>query len=155
RQAHRALRFLGFERFDAGLHLRPDNLSGGIGDVRRQLYELGLDPKAMVLGLHDLDTTAERRARRLWNTRALRDGYRAARRALERSERRLPELPAHEALVESFLLGGRVIRQLVLDPLLPEPLVPTTERQALVEAMCRYDRVGRACWSSFLKQATA
>ena len=55
-------------------------------------------------------------------------------------------------MVESFLLGGRVIRQIVLDPLLPEPLVPTQERTALVEALRRYDRAGRVCWSSFLQQ---
>ena len=37
-------------------------------------------------------------------------------------------------MVESFLLGGRVIRELVLDPLLPEPIVPDAERDALVAA---------------------
>jgi phenylacetic acid degradation operon negative regulatory protein len=53
------------------------------------------------------------------------------------------------AMVESFLLGGRVIRQLVLDPLLPEPIVEAAERRALVGAMRRYDKVGHACWRSF------
>ncbi|MFI5394634.1 MAG: PaaX family transcriptional regulator [Candidatus Binatia bacterium] len=152
RHGDRALRFLGFERFDAGLHLRPDNLTGGVEAVRQQLYELGLDAKALVFGIHDLNSRAERRARRLWDTAALRDGYRSSLVALKKSERRLADLPPHEALVESFLLGGRVIRQIVLDPLLPEPLAPTGERNALVEAMCRYDRAGRSCWSSFLRQ---
>ena len=50
-------------------------------------------------------------------------------------------------MVESFLLGGRVIRQLVLDPLLPEPILPVGERDALAGAMRRYDRLGRACWA--------
>ena len=40
RHGDRALRFLGFERFDAGLHLRPDNLAGGVVAVRQQLHEL-------------------------------------------------------------------------------------------------------------------
>ena len=53
-------------------------------------------------------------------------------------------------MVESFVLGGRAIRQLVLDPLLPEPILPTTERHALVQAMRRYDKLGRACWRSFM-----
>jgi hypothetical protein len=52
-------------------------------------------------------------------------------------------------MVESFLIGGRVIRQLVLDPLLPEPIVPTSERDVLALAMRRYDRLGRACWAGF------
>lgn len=155
RHGERALRFLGFERFDAGLHLRPDNLVGGVEGVRRQLYELGLDAKAHVFGVRDLDATAERRAVRLWDTAALRAGYRASLAALRKSEPRLAELPAHAALVESFRLGGRVIRQIVLDPLLPEPLVSTRERAGLVQAMCDYDRAGRSCWSSFLRQSIA
>ena len=153
RHGERALRLLGFERFASALHVRPDNLVGGVAGVRQQLDTLGLDLKALVFGLRDLDAANEQRARRLWNTAALRDGYRASRTALRKSERSLATLPAHEALVESFLLGGRVIRQLVLDPLLPQPLVPTSDRAALVEAMCRYDRAGRACWSAFLKAA--
>jgi phenylacetic acid degradation operon negative regulatory protein len=53
-------------------------------------------------------------------------------------------------MVESFLLGGRVLRQLVLDPLLPEAILPVAERQHLVEAMRRYDRFGRGAWAGFL-----
>ncbi len=155
RRGDRALRFLGFQRFAAAIHLRPDNLAGGVEAVRRQLYELGLDVKAMVLGLHDLDAEADRRARRLWDTTGLRVGYRSSLAVLKASERRLAGLPPHRALVESFVLGGGVIRQIVLDPLLPEPLVPTDERAALVDAMCHYDRVGRSCWSLFLRQAGA
>jgi phenylacetic acid degradation operon negative regulatory protein len=155
RHGERALRYLGFERFDSGLHLRPDNLVGGVDGVRQRLYELGLDAKALVFSLSNLDPDAERRARRLWNTSALRNGYRSSLAALRKSEARLTTLPLDEALVESFLRGGRVIRQIVLDPLLPEPLVPASERAALVEALRRYDRAGRACWSTFLKRVAA
>jgi len=155
RHGDRALRFLGFQPLAAGLHLRPDNLAGGVEAVRAHLYELGLDRKALVFGVHDLDETAERRARRLWGTKALRDGYRSSLAALQKSQRRLTALPVHEALIESFSLGGRVIRQIVLDPLLPEPLVPANERRALVEAMRCYDRAGRSRWSEFLTRAVA
>ena len=155
RHGDRALRLLGFQPFAAGLHLRPDNLTGGIVVVRAQLHTLGLDRKALVFEVRDLDEAAERRARRLWDTKALRDDYRASLVALQKSHRRLAALPAHEALVESFSLGGRVVRQLALDPLLPEPLVPAGERAALVEAMRRYDRAGRSRWAEFLKGAVA
>jgi len=155
RRGDRALRLLGFERFDSGLHLRPDNLAGGVDAVRQRLYELGLDAKALVFGIRSLDDQAERRARRLWDTAALLDGYRSSLAALRKSERRLSHLPPQAALVESFVLGRRVLRQIILDPLLPEPLVPTGERAALVEAMRRYDRAGRACWSAYLTQAVA
>jgi len=53
-------------------------------------------------------------------------------------------------MVESFKLGGRVIRELVGDPLLPEPLLPVAERRALVTALRRYDRAGRRIWASFM-----
>jgi hypothetical protein len=53
-------------------------------------------------------------------------------------------------MVESFLCGGRVIQQLVLDPLLPEPILDTRERDALVASLRDYDRLGRECWADFL-----
>ena len=53
-------------------------------------------------------------------------------------------------MVESFRLGGRVIRELVRDPLLPEALVPAAERRALVAALRRYDLAGRRVWASFM-----
>ena len=52
-------------------------------------------------------------------------------------------------MVESFLLGGRVIRQLVLDPLLPEPIIEVAERRALLGAMRRYDKLGHTSWRPF------
>ena len=51
---------------------------------------------------------------------------------------------------ESFRLGGEAIRLLVYDPLLPEPIVAPGERRALVEAMRRYDRLGRQAWAGWL-----
>ena len=53
-------------------------------------------------------------------------------------------------MAESFLLGGQAIQQLVRDPLLPEEILPTHERSALVETLRGYDVQGRACWAGFL-----
>ena len=53
-------------------------------------------------------------------------------------------------MTESFLLGGRVLRQLILDPRLPDEIVPGDERRALIDAMRRYDVLGRRAWASFL-----
>jgi phenylacetic acid degradation operon negative regulatory protein len=146
----RALRFLGLRSLEPGLSIRPDNLRGGVAAVRAELRTLGLEPEAPVFELCALDAATEARARALWDVRALRAGYRRSLAELERSARRLPLLSEREAMAESFLLGGRVIRQLVLDPLLPEPIVPVDEREALAGAMRDFDRLGRACWSAFL-----
>jgi phenylacetic acid degradation operon negative regulatory protein len=149
----RALRLTGFRALVPGLAVRPDNLRGGVAGVRDRLVRLGLDADAVVARLDALDDTTESRARRLWDAERLVAGYRRTRAALERSERRLARLAPAAAMTETFLLGGRAIRELVLDPLLPEPLVPAAERAALVGAMRRYDRAGRAHWATFLRAA--
>ena len=92
------------------------------------------------------------RARSLWDVAALCAGYRQSLADIEASQQRLQVASEAEAMAESFRVGGRVIRQLVLDPLLPDPIVPVAERDALVEAMRRYDRLGRACWAGFLER---
>jgi phenylacetic acid degradation operon negative regulatory protein len=150
RRRERALRFLGFRTLAPGLELRPDNLAGGVTAVRQQLSGLGLEPGAPVLRLSELDATTEQRARDLWDAAALATSYRDWVARIEASAERLPRLPRGEAMVESFTLGGDAIRQLVLDPLLPEPIVPARERRALVSAMRRYDALGRRIWTGWL-----
>jgi phenylacetic acid degradation operon negative regulatory protein len=151
RRRERALQFLGLRALDAHLFVRPDNLRGGADALRAELHGLGLDPAALVFAIAELDAAADARARALWNGAALCRAYRESCAALTRSSAHLERLPEREAMVESFVLGGRAIRQLALDPLLPQPIVPAGARAALVEAMRQYDRLGRACWRSFMK----
>ena len=146
----RALRLTGFRPLRPSLQIRPDNLAGGVGGLRERLTALGLEPEAPVLGIGDLDLETEAAARALWDLGAMRVGYTASIQRLARSEGRVASLRAEQAMVETFLAGGEVIRQLVFDPLLPEPLIPGAERRALIEALRRYDRLGRACWAGFL-----
>jgi phenylacetic acid degradation operon negative regulatory protein len=152
RRRERALERLGFRALEPGLWVRPANLRGGVAEVRRQLQALGLEAAAPVFALGELDERTEARARGLWSTRALLAGYRAMRHALERSARRVAALPADRAMVETFLLGGRAIRLLAFDPLLPEPILPGAERRRLVEVMRRYDQAGRQCWRTFMRE---
>jgi phenylacetic acid degradation operon negative regulatory protein len=152
KRGERALRLLGFRELSRGLRLRPDNLAGGADEVRAALQALGLDPSLLVFALDDLDSAADARARGLWDVAALRRALREARAAVEASERRLGRCAPREAMVESFLVGGRALRELALDPLLPEPICPPGERAALVSAMRRYDRLGKACWAPFLEE---
>lgn len=151
RRRERALRFLGFRALTPGLEVRPDNLAGGLADVCGRLVKLGLAAAVPVFVIAELDPRLEARARTLWDTPALVARYRESCRALGESEARLPELTLEHAMAESFLLGGRVIRDLVYDPLLPEPIVPQAERRALVAAMQRYDRIGHGYWRAFFK----
>lgn len=146
----RALLLVGFRELQRGLFVRPDNLVGGVARSRDELTKLGLDPATVVFGMHELDAAHERKAHALWDTELLIARYRATRDELESSERQLPMLAVGDAMLESFVVGGRAIRQLVLDPLLPEPFVPNTEFAALFQRVRDYDLAGRACWSAFL-----
>jgi phenylacetic acid degradation operon negative regulatory protein len=146
RRRERALRLLGFAPLERELDVRPDNLEGGCEALRQRLFALGLDRRVLVFRIVDLDEAAAARARRLWDCAALRQAYRRTREQLDRWLDNEPRLPRDVAARESFLIGGEAIRQILFDPLLPEPLVDVSERRALIESMRRYDAVGRRIW---------
>lgn len=146
RARDRAMAMLGLRELDRGLHVRPDNLVGGVGEVRSRLHRLGLDEAAAVFVATDFDTSRESRARTLWDGRALTRGYRSTRRRLERWLDRAGSLDPRAAAREAYLLGNEAIRLLVFDPLLPAPLVDVDERRAFAQAVRRHDEAGRACW---------
>lgn len=148
RAREHALRLLGFRELWPETALRPDNLRVSLAELQAELRALGLEADALVALVRELDPASDARARQLWKRDPL--SYRRSLKELAVSEARLARLPEEEAMVESFLLGGRVIRELVLDPLLPEPLAPEEDRRALAQAMRRYDRSGRHAWVSFL-----
>lgn len=148
----RALRWFGFAELTPALWIRPDNLRGGVEDVRTELSRLGLDPRSMVMRIDALDPTREKQALTLWDAAALEHGYESARRDVADSEERLANMHTGAAMVESFQVGGRIIRQLTLDPLLPEPMIETQKRRLLVADMRRYDRRGRRAWAEFMEE---
>jgi len=145
-----ALRLLGLRELDAGLFLRPDNLVDGVGGTREQLHSLGLDVRAPVFALSELDAETDAAARGLWDRDELRARYVNTRERLRESARRLPELPVADAMRESYRIGGEGLRAIVLDPLLPEPIGPVAERRKLVAVMSEYDALGRKCWAGWL-----
>jgi phenylacetic acid degradation operon negative regulatory protein len=60
-----------------------------------------------------------------------------------------------EAALEAYYLGDDAVRQIVFDPLLPEPLVCETARSAFREVVKRYDLAGHQVWREFLASADA
>jgi phenylacetic acid degradation operon negative regulatory protein len=150
RRRARAFRLLGLRPLGSALQMRPDNLAGGVASLRERLRALGLEDSAPVGRLGQLDAASQDRACALWDGPALVRAYRKSLGLLEASAARLPQLSRDAARVESFRIGGSVLRQLALDPMLPEPLVPAGERGALVAAMRSYDRLGRRAWAGWL-----
>jgi phenylacetic acid degradation operon negative regulatory protein len=152
RARDRALALLGLRELDRGLFLRPDNLLGGVDGVRERLYRLGLEKDAAVFRAEDFDAAREKRARALWDGKALTKSYRQTRQRLEKWQQRADALEPEVAARESYLLGNEAIRQLVFDPLLPEPLVDSSERRAFVDAVQQFDAAGHAIWRRFFQQ---
>ena len=85
----------------------------------------------------------------LWDGVALNQGYRATQERLQRWLDGAARLPIDQAARESFFLGGAAIRQLVYDPLLPEPMVDGALRAAFIDSVHAFDAAGRAIWARF------
>lgn len=151
RRRLRALRYLGFEELRPGLFLRPNNLTLRIDAIRAELQALGLDADAPVFRLADLDREEERKARNLWDGRTLEQIYSKLRAELTASMNRLDELSLDDSVRESFLLGRKGIRHVVLDPLLPAPLIDEEKRSAMVGILQTYCDKGLGLWTRFLR----
>jgi phenylacetic acid degradation operon negative regulatory protein len=151
----RSLALLGLCELVRGLHVRPDNLAGGVDAARERLNRLGLERDAAVFRAGGFDPDRERHARALWDGRALERGYRSTRTRLERWLARSRRLDLDAAARESFLLGDQAIRQIVFDPLLPTPLVDEQARADFVDTVIRFDAAGQAIWKEFLSDTPA
>ena len=66
---------------------------------------------------------------------------------------RSPSLQPEAAAREAFLLGHEAIRELVFDPLLPDPLVDVRARRAFTETVLAFDAAGQTLWQRFLAAA--
>lgn len=150
RQRERALALLGFRHWKDGLHLRPDNFRSGAAGVRERLLALGLDAATPVFAAANLGAEHEAQVRALWDGAALGRAYAAGSERVGRSLAALPSLPLDDAARQSYLLGDAAIRQLVFDPLLPDPLVRSAERERFVDMVRRYEEAGRLIWQRFL-----
>jgi phenylacetic acid degradation operon negative regulatory protein len=151
----RALSMLGFAELDRGFHVRPDNLDGGVEEIRARLHGLGLERDAAVFVASAFSADVEARVRALWDGKTLTVRYRKLRVQLEKWLARADQLELQVAARESFLLGGRAIRHIVYDPLLPPPFVDIDERKAFVATARVMDREGRKIWRRFFESTGA
>jgi phenylacetic acid degradation operon negative regulatory protein len=145
RRRERALRLHGFRELSRGLAVRPDNLAGGVAALRAQLLALGVEP-APTFRASELDPETEQRARGLWDRDRLTASYRQTASRIERFIVTVGDLSPRVAARETFLFGSDVLRMIMFDPRLPEPLVDVAARRALVDAMKRLDTIGRRLW---------
>ncbi|RTL31200.1 MAG: PaaX family transcriptional regulator [Burkholderiales bacterium] len=154
RARQRALALLGFKELDDTLHVRPDNLLGHAAGIRERLHKLGLETDVPVFTATDMDAALDARARALWHGEALNKAYAQTRLKLETWLAHADELEPDVAARECYLLGNEAIRQLVFDPMLPEPLVDVAERRAFAHAVQVFDQAGHRIWQGQLSSVT-
>jgi len=148
RARERAFGLLGLAEFERGLYLRPDNLAGGVGALRKRLARLVPDAGLSVFVARGFDPGRDAAARALWDGAALNERYRTQARTLDAWDAGL--LSVEMAAREAFTLGNQAIHERVFDPLLPAPLVDTDARDAFFAAVRRFDAAGQAIWQTFL-----
>lgn len=146
RRRERALEMLGFAELGKGLHVRPNNIEADVAAVRLRLMSLGLEPSAYVCRMDQLDPEHDEQLHHLWDGRALNQHYETIQRQLSDWLSHADQLDIEVAAREAFLLGRAAIRQVVFDPLLPEPLIDQQRRHEFFECVRQYDRVGRRIW---------
>lgn len=154
-QRERALDMLGLRELERGLHIRPDNLSGGVAEVRHRLHDLGVPDDATVFLASAFEARKDDAIRALWDGDALNRRYREQTQRLNQWLARHDELERDVAARESYLAGAEAIRMLVFDPWLPEPLVDGQARHAFVQATEAMDAAGKAIWQDVLDMAPA
>ena len=152
RKQSRALAMRGMQRWRPGLWVRPNNLRGGVDALSGELQALGLDAIRGHCVIARGDAGCEENLRSLWDCSQLQATYRQRIGELHAASTRLdsPQFPA--VLAESVELGGRCIRALLRDPLLPDELASGDSRRELAGLLKDYDRKGRRQWRQFIQQ---
>ena len=151
RHHDRALELLGFRSWRGALHVRPDNLAGGIPALRRTLQATGMAPSATIFGVHDLDPADDTALRGLWDTDTLTTRLDRTAAELAASRDRLPTLTPEEFAHESLLLGGQAIATILHDPLLPDDLCDPDPLQRLTTLTQAYQDTAQAIWAQLLE----
>lgn len=150
RRTLRALELEGFAEAETNVWARPDNLAGGADGTRARLADLEAAPSLFLCEARGLDPGRAARFRMLWKSDGLRAAHRRLAGDLDRSAEAVGAMDLAAAAAETLRIGREAIRRIMRDPLLPEALCPTDALTELVEAMTRYDRIGKRMWRAYL-----
>jgi phenylacetic acid degradation operon negative regulatory protein len=150
RRTLRALELEGFAEAETNVWARPDNLAGGADGARRRLADLEAAPSLFLFEARGLDPERAARFRALWQSDALRAAHRRLAEDLDRSAEAVRDMDLAAAAAETLRIGREAVRRIMRDPLLPDELCPTDALVELVEAMARYDRIGKRMWRAYL-----
>ncbi len=151
RQRLRALAFWGFRECAPDLFARPANLRYELNELNAQLNELGLDDDATIFEISQWPGFDSAHARNIWDCTGLERRYRDGPQQLRDLLPVLRTMPFAQAADRALRAGAGAIRDLVFDPLLPEPLVRAEARREYLQEMIRFDDIGRQMWRVVLE----
>lgn len=149
RRTLRALELEGFAEAETNIWVRPDNLMGDVEDARSRLLDLECAPSLLVVRASGLDDARSRAYRTFWPVDALRASHAELADLLDRAARSLENAEGREAARMTLTLGRRAVRQIMRDPLLPDEICPQESLATLIDAMSRFDVLGKRIWREF------
>ncbi len=150
RHRDRALGMMGFRDVASDIHVRPDNLQASLEEVRQRLITLGMSADHILVSAEQLAGIDEQSIRNLWPIAQLNQQYQDMTLRMRSWMQSAQHLGCENAARESFLLGREVIRQINLDPWLPEHWVDAPRRQIYFETALEFDRYGWTFWMELL-----
>jgi phenylacetic acid degradation operon negative regulatory protein len=153
RRTLRALELEGFAEAETNIWVRPDNLSGGVEDIRSRLMDLEAAPTLLIARASALDAARNRAFRTLWPVEALQASHLELAAMLDRAQVALAEARGAAAARTTLTLGRRAVRQIMRDPLLPDEICPQAPLAGLITAMSRFDVLGKRVWQDFFDTA--
>ncbi|MGH1341530.1 MAG: hypothetical protein ACRBN8_08265 [Nannocystales bacterium] len=143
RRRERALSLFGFASVTDGLWTRPDNLRIEPAALASRLFELGLEPEAiLVVGARFIAEPAQGLGC-LWDKETIEAGYVAAESAMASCLEGFERASLKERARGTATIGTAVIGMLSFDPLLPRELLDADLRGAVHRRMLEFDRIGK------------
>lgn len=149
RRRERALSLFGFAGAADGMWVRPDNLRVEPTALATRLFELGLEPEAIILGGASFLREPERGLGDLWDRKMIEAGYAAAEVAMTECLDGFEHASIQERARGTARIGAAVIGMLTFDPLLPGELVDADLRRAVHRRMLYFDRVGKQALAAY------
>lgn len=145
RRVERELRLAGMAPWRGTISLRPDNLRGGVDQLRHRLPS-----ELAVFAVSELHEDDEAAARSLWDCAALAEQYARLRAELRASVDESAHVDSRAFARESLLLGSRAIAAIVRDPLLPGELCSPDPLSALIADTADYQDRAQDTWAALL-----
>lgn len=150
RRSMSAMQLEGLRQVDADVWVRPDNLVGGVAEVRHRMHALGASRELLIARLDEVELASSSKWIALWDFTSQQRTLVELSRRLAASARRLHGCTDESAAVETLMLGREAVRAILRDPLLPAEVSSSQALRDLIQEMDRYDRLGKEIWARWL-----